>query len=545
MSYQSTSSVEQSQASNPSLGQTLFHHILIKKKVYNLDRCFCKSQSSGNACSFICQNNPLNNWIAMTSNELSAELDSYQKLLGTDKSNAARSSSEKLAKFINSSPLVDWSVKQLLARTSSSPFLQYGVLCHESPATEYPIKPILLNTNVPWSAFLCGSQGSGKSHTLSCMLENCLLRHEAVGRNPNPLAGIVFHYDSSQTSGVCEAAYLSSKVKTRVLVSKSSYKKLRSQYLNMASKVNGNLTVEQLEIHPSHLDTARVKTLMAVGTDTDMPLYMHTILKILRDMAIESGGEDRFDYRVFKNKLTKQGFMEKQTPAVKMRLDLLESFLDVTANTKTRDLLKGESGVLTIIDLTDPVIDADTACVLFDICLSIFMSQTRRGTIVALDEAHNYMSESSSAAGQFTGRLLKTVREQRHQGARVVIATQEPTINTALLDLCSITMVHRCTSPAWFAVLKKHVAGLHMQQTDNESEQDGSDTPGANERGNEIFRQIVQLKLGESLLFCPMAAVGFDERGELQRMNHRFMKVKTRDRVTNDGGVSKLAGDGY
>ena len=68
------------------------------------------------------------------------------------------------------------------------------------------------------------------------------------------------------------------------------------------------------------------------------------------------------------------------------------------------------------------------------------------------------MTEGSGAAQSFTEKLLRTVREQR----RVVIATQQPSINTQLLDLCSITMVHRCTSPAWFKVLKQHVAALYL-----------------------------------------------------------------------------------
>lgn len=29
---------------------------------------------------------------------------------------------------------------------------------------------VFLNGNAPWSAFICGLQGSGKSHTLACML---------------------------------------------------------------------------------------------------------------------------------------------------------------------------------------------------------------------------------------------------------------------------------------------------------------------------------------------------------------------------------------
>jgi DNA helicase HerA-like ATPase len=188
-------------------------------------------------------------------------------------------------------------------------------------------------------------------------------------------------------------------------------------------------------------------------------------------------------------------------------MDLLESYVDVPPrpapvqrNGKTEkvpapkqktytprqpgdqlDFLRGEPGILTIVDLTDPVVDPDAACVLFDICLSIFVSQTPCGKIIALDEAHNYMGETNAAAAQFTERLLQTIREQRHQGARVVIATQEPSINPRLLDLCNITMVHRCTSPAWFAVLKAHIAALR-----------GMDDQA-------VFEQIVRLKVGESL----------------------------------------------
>jgi hypothetical protein len=51
------------------------------------------------------------------------------------------------------------------------------------------------------------------------------------------------------------------------------------------------------------------------------------------------------------------------------------------------------------------------------------------------------MTEGSSAAEAFTKKLLQTVREQRHQTVRVVVATQELSINTQLLDLCSITMM--------------------------------------------------------------------------------------------------------
>lgn len=227
--------------------------------------------------------------------------------------------------------------------------------------------------------------------------------------------------------------------------------------------------------------------------------------------------------------MNEQLFLEKQTGPLKMRMELLESFLDLSAtkvadtskpkrqnqarkikldssHDKTaHDFLEGEPGTLTIVDLTDSNVDSDMACVLFDICLSIFISQTKCSKVVALDEAHNYMTTSGSSVVQtFTEKLLKTIREQRHQATRVIIATQEPTINTQLLDLFSITMVHRCTSPAWFAILKKHVAGIFLN---GDTRHNSEDSDGTND-GQALFKQIVGLKLGESLLFCPTAAGG-------------------------------------
>jgi dihydrodipicolinate synthase/N-acetylneuraminate lyase len=42
----------------------------------------------------------------------------------------------------------------------------------------------------------------------------------------------------------------------------------------MAKQVGGRVTFEALELHPSHLDTERIKMLMVVGKKGEMPLYM-------------------------------------------------------------------------------------------------------------------------------------------------------------------------------------------------------------------------------------------------------------------------------
>ena len=66
----------------------------------------------------------------------------------------------------------------------------------------------------------------------------------------------------------------------------------------------------------------------------------------------------------------------------------------------------------------------------------------------------------TSTASAFTNKLLQLIRQQRHLATRVVISTQEPTISPRLVDLCTVTIVHRFTSPEWFRTLWDHLAGI-------------------------------------------------------------------------------------
>lgn len=98
-------------------------------------------------------------------------------------------------------------------------FQQYGLLGGDVEGNAKDPR-LFYNVSAPSSAFICGSQGSGKSHTLSCLLENCLVPSVA-NILPNPLTGLVFHYDTfvSEASGnICEAAYLASSKDVRVRV---------------------------------------------------------------------------------------------------------------------------------------------------------------------------------------------------------------------------------------------------------------------------------------------------------------------------------------
>ena len=152
---------------------------------------------------------------------------------------------------------------------------------NESLATPEPEdNRLFVNTHAPWSAFICGSQGSGKSHTLSCMLE-AALHQPGLGKLPKPLSGMVFHYDkfTGVSNGqICEAAYLSSGgIPVKVLVSPSNYYRLSIAYNRLPGlrECATKPMVAPLVLFEQQLNIQRMMRLMAADDrDGQMPLYM-------------------------------------------------------------------------------------------------------------------------------------------------------------------------------------------------------------------------------------------------------------------------------
>lgn len=159
---------------------------------------------------------------------------------------------------------------------------------------------------------------------------------------------------------------------------------------------------------------------------------------------------------------------------------------------------------------------------------------------------------SSSEAAIFTNTLLATVRLQRHLGVRVITSTQEPTISPALLDLSSVTIVHRFTSPEWLQSLKAHLApaasGLVAMTADVDADTKdrsvGSHALDSNTVTSKIFLDVVNLQTGEALLFAPSGAmtIEYAQSGEnSQRLGFSYLKIKVRARLTADGGKSVMS----
>lgn len=306
---------------------------------------------------------------------------------------------------------------------------------------------------------------------------------------------------------------------------------------------------------------------MAVKEGDNMPLYLHVVSRILRDLRLEQQKtRSSFQYSAFKRMIEDEDLSAGQRAPLLQRLDTLESFMvqeQVQPSFHSRYLVtvSGNSwaprpGQLTIVDLSCPCVTPETACSLFNICLGLFIEQDSSvGRIIALDEAHKYMNESAEAS-TLTEQLLATIRLQRHLGARIVISTQEPTVSPKLLDLCSLTIVHRFTSPDWMKTLQKHLAGTSVMPLLLESKVDGDaedddlalsmqklciESTGKS-NGHAIFAHIVQLRVGEALLFAPSAVLDMDEMSRVRKLDDGVLKIRVRERVTTDGGRSVMAG---
>jgi hypothetical protein len=133
---------------------------------------------------------------------------------------------------------------------------QYGLLaCDISNGSALnESSRLFYNVAAPSSVFICGSQGSGKSHTLATLLENCLVRSVANALT-RPLAGLVFHYDSfvSDSGGIpCEAACLSSnkKVSVRVLCPPTNTATIKVTSAYVVQKNTTNSPQEYLRLSP-------------------------------------------------------------------------------------------------------------------------------------------------------------------------------------------------------------------------------------------------------------------------------------------------------
>jgi hypothetical protein len=123
----------------------------------------------------------------------------------------------------------------------------------------------------------------------------------------------------------------------------------------------------------------------------------------------------------------------------------------------------------------------------------------------------------------------------------------------AFLDLCSMAFVHRSTSPNWIRCLRSHLAAVASDDPGKAGEL-GDRGAELGKEGNarvkngtarRIYKEVGRLKVGETLLSAPIAAVDLDAEGggdlRLQKLGTGLLMIRVRSMLMADREKNVMA----
>jgi DNA helicase HerA-like ATPase len=301
-----------------------------------------------------------------------------------------------------------------------------------------------------------GVQGSGKSYTVGTVIEAGLLRDAHLNRLPSPLAAVVFHYSSDQTYGP-EYASMSHPNSDGGAVAQlmTTYGAeprglsdiallVPDAVLERRSAEFVDLPVHRLMLAPRELTLNDWKLLMGIeGGDQMYGKVMTTILRKIRGaVSLES----------LRSEVELSSMSAAQKNIALTRLAFTDAFVADDGGVSHHVV----PGRLLIVDLRDELIEQDEALALFMVLLNRFAQvETADGQsfnkLIVFDEAHKYMNDA-----RLTSAIVETIREMRHRGTSVIIASQNPpSVPREVIELSQVVFAHEFSSPTWLDHIKK------------------------------------------------------------------------------------------
>ena len=390
----------------------------------------------------------------------------------------------------------------IIGKNGASP--QYGVLGKMISNG----RVIGLDLNECNTVSLFGVQGAGKSYTIGSITEMVLRQFSKVNKLPAPMASVIFHYSDSMdyapefTSMVypndesgqlaklkAEYGAKPGNIKDVILLAPESQVETRkSEY-------------PDLEVHSIGFDSSELSVkdwmflLGAMGNDSTYIKELKQIMKACRnDMSLVN----------IRNGVANSNHMSSsQRSLAEQKLDFAEEY--ITDGNKLQQYLK--PGRLIIVDLRDEFIEKDEALGLFVVMLNIFSSVMRVdgqafNKFIVFDEAHKYMNNK-----ELVSSITTAIREMRHKGVSIMIASQDPmSLPTEIIELSSIVVMHRFSSPAWVKHVQKAITPLQTLTA----------------------TEMAALGSGEAYLWANKASD--------KAVTQRPIKVSIRPRVTKHGG---------
>ncbi|KAA9268396.1 ATP-binding protein, partial [Escherichia coli] len=400
-------------------------------------------------------------------------------------------------------PQAEVSYDIMLGVNGSSP--QYGLLGEVSG------RKIALDLNHTHTISLFGVQGGGKSYTLGTAIEMASMPIQHINVLPSPLATVIFHYSPTQDYAPEFTSMINANsVEDEIRILRERYKANPEALkdvliLTPANKVDDrraeypDIEVKPIAFSAAELKAAHWKFLMgAIGSQS---MYMRQINLIMR------GLRDNLTLDSLRAGIDNSGLSDHLKELAQTRLLFASEYID--DNQRLQDLIR--PGRLIIVDLRDEYIEKDEALGLFVVMLQVFSEATYQGRafnkLVVFDEAHKYIENDDLVSG-----LVEVVREMRHKGTSIMVASQDPpSVPISLIELSSQIIMHKFNSPAWLKHIQKANAALGELTSDKMS----------------------RLGTGEAYVWSSKASDDSFTRGAV--------KIKCRPRITQHGGSTKTA----
>jgi len=355
---------------------------------------------------------------------------------------------------------------------------------------------------------LFGVQGAGKSYTIGSITEMVLRQFSKVNKLPAPMASVIFHYSDSMDY----APEFTSMVYPNDEAGQLA--KLKAEYGAEAGNVKDVVLLApesqvetrkaeypDIDVHPIGFDSSELSVkdwmflLGAMGNDSTYIKELKQIMKSCRyDMSLQN----------IRDGVANSNHMStSQRSLAEQKLDFAEEY--ITDGNKLQKYLR--PGRLIIVDLRDEFIEKDEALGLFVVMLNIFSSVLNVNgrafnKFIVFDEAHKYMNNR-----ELVGSITTAIREMRHKGVSIMIASQDPmSLPTEIIELSSIVVMHRFSSPAWVKHVQKAITPLQTL------------TP----------TEMASLGSGEAYLWANKASD--------KSITQRPIKISIRPRVSKHGG---------
>lgn len=381
---------------------------------------------------------------------------------------------------------------------------QYGILGRTINGN----RKIALDLSETNTISLFGVQGGGKSYTIGTVSEMTLKQFPEINLLPGPMASVIFHYSESLDYAPEFTSMVYPNDDARQLA------KLKEQYGAEPDSISDVIMLapeDKVEERQEEYPSIQVLPIKFHSKDLNVQDWMFLLKAVGNDStyitqlkAIMRANRKNLNIEDLKESVESSALLSTSQKSLAMqRLSFAEEYIDDTM--RLGEILR--PGRLIIVDLRDEFIEKDDALGLFVIMLNIFSGvKVYEGKgfnkFIVFDEAHKYMNNKD-----LTSTIVTAIREMRHKGVYMMIASQDPmSLPTDIIELSSVMLLHRFNSPQWVKHVQHSITQLQ----------------------NLTASDMASLGTGEAYLWATKAT----DKG----VTNRPVKISTRPRVTKHGG---------